>query len=160
MTAPDGTLLSTLELFAGLDSEELVRVAALLSVHEHAAGAVIAREGELASVVYIIAAGRCRVSVGADAGGPGITLAELGPGECAGEMALIDMQPRSATLTAATDVRLLGLSNRAFLGLYGADLTTYTHVLLNVARTVSNRLRRANRTIALVARVLRDGSLD
>lgn len=104
---------------------------------------VIVREGEPARALYIVVEGAIVVRKGTT------TLSALGPGDCVGEMALIDIQPRSADLVAMTDVKVMALGIADLLRLQTTSLETYAIVVLNLARELSRRLRLANR--ALVA---------
>jgi CRP-like cAMP-binding protein len=61
-------------------------------------------EGTGAAAFFLIEAGEATVT------GKGVHLATLGPGQCFGEIALIDGGPRTATVTAATDMVCYGLT--------------------------------------------------
>jgi predicted acylesterase/phospholipase RssA len=79
-------------------------------------GAVLMREGDAADCLYLVGAGRLRVTVtGED--GVARALAEVGRGDLVGEMALITDRPRSATVHAVRDSHLLRLSVEAFTAL-------------------------------------------
>jgi CRP-like cAMP-binding protein len=96
--------LSRVPLFAGVGKKELKRLAAQMSERTFPEGYVIATEGETGVGFFLIEDGTARVSVG------GETRRDLGPGDWFGEIALIDEGPRSASVTAATDLRCRGLS--------------------------------------------------
>src|SRR5579872_3920270 len=72
------------------------------------AGSVIFREGDEANELFVIKSGEVRVQIG------NRTVRELGADDIFGEMALIDSEPRSATVTAITDV-LVPVSEKQFL---------------------------------------------
>ena len=76
-----------------------------------------------------------------------LILAVLHRGDCFGEMSLLDIQPRSATVRARTDVSLLVLPYRELLGLEERDHHTFALFVLNIAREVSRRLREAQRLL-------------
>jgi len=149
--------LPALQIFNGLSPEELEYVLNLLTFHRYDAGDVIARQGEVGSEMFIIAEGRATVEVEMEDGGPPFVLADCGPHTVLGEMALIDIKPRSATVRALSDVGLFALTNSDFLRLWEWNLNSYTMVVLNVARELSRRLRRSNETISLCAQALRGG---
>ena len=69
-------------------------------------------------------------------------------GDCFGEMALIDIQPRSASVRSLEDSLLFCFSNRAFGSLRDWNLRTYTLITLNLAREISRRLRRTDALLA------------
>lgn len=71
---------------------------------------IILREGETGNEVYLIIAGKVVVTEKVGQGkGHYKVLNSLGPGEIFGEMAMLENQPRSATLIAITPVKLLSL---------------------------------------------------
>lgn len=94
--------------------------AALSNLVEHSrhvfyeAGDVIVNQGDDDSCVYLILAGRVRVfqMQSVPAGEP---LAELGPGEIFGELAILEMQPRSATVLTIEPTSCLRVSGPAFI---------------------------------------------
>ena len=96
--------LSRVPLFAGVGKKELKRLAGQMSERTFPEGHVIATEGETGLGFFLIEDGTARVSVA------GETRRDLGPGDWFGEIALIDEGPRSASVTAATDLRCRGLS--------------------------------------------------
>ena len=77
----------------------------------HTAGTVIAQEGEPGVGLFVILDGSADVTIG------GRKKATLGPGDFFGEIALLDGGPRTATVTAKTDVNLFGLTEWVFRGL-------------------------------------------
>ena len=68
-------------------------------------------------------------------------VAILGPNDCFGEMSMIDMQVRSATVRALAPSRLLKVTSEDMDALYRADLKSYALIVLNIARDMSRRLR-------------------
>jgi CRP-like cAMP-binding protein len=103
--------LSDIWLFAGCSARELKSVQKLLEDVPAKAGRVLCKEGEYGSEFYLILEGSASVRRN------NRKLAEVGPGQYFGELALLDRQPRSATVVADTDMRLLVLGRREFLGL-------------------------------------------
>jgi CRP-like cAMP-binding protein len=79
----------------------------------------------------------------------------LGPGDWFGEMSIVDIQPRSATVRALAPGRLIRITPSDLDSLYRHDLRSYAIVVLNLARELSRRLRVADSIVAdLVANVL------
>ena len=101
------------------------------------AGKTIFKEGTVGDMMYVVLAGELEVS----AGGKLVEVAK--PGDVIGEMALIDTKPRSATVVAKTDCRLVPINEKRFLVLVHE---TPIFALL-VMKTLAERLRRmvANR---------------
>jgi CRP-like cAMP-binding protein len=65
----------------------------------------------------------------------------LGPGDWFGEMSIVDIQPRSATVRALAPARLLRITASDLDALYRHDLKSYALIVLNLARELSRRLR-------------------
>jgi len=114
-TAKDwADVLASLPLFAGLTKRQLRRIAALARISEYAKGDVVIQAGEKGDAVYVILSGQARVI-----GRPRARV--LRAGDYFGEMALIDGQPRSATITAANDLQTMKLPRQAFLKVLRQD---------------------------------------
>ncbi len=151
------SLLPDLAIFSGLAPDEIEKVMTLLKWCEFEPGELIARQGDIGSVMYIVGQGECEVVVDMGPGADPLVLATVGLGACLGEMALIEIKPRSASIRAAGNCGLFQLTNSDFLHLYEWNLHTYTLMVLNVARELSRRLRRSNHVITACARSLREG---
>ena len=95
--------LGELELFQGLDEDSLRAVGSAV-VEESVEGRTIVREGDYSQDLTIIDEGTATVEH------DGREVAELGPGEMFGEMGLMQKAPRSATVRAKTDMRLIHLT--------------------------------------------------
>lgn len=100
------------------------------------AGDVVFREGDEAKELFVIKSGQVRVQIG------NRTVTELGQDNIFGEMALIDSEPRSATVIAITDVELVPVSEKQFLFL----VSQTPFFALKVMRVLAQRLRRTNKT--------------
>src|SRR5260370_34921098 len=92
--------------------------------------------------LYIIASGLVSVLLQEDAGN-GARIAQLGPGECFGEMSLITGEPPSATVRADEDISVWALPEADFLTL----IRTCPTLLQNINAILSRRLARTNRKI-------------
>jgi CRP/FNR family cyclic AMP-dependent transcriptional regulator len=101
------------------------------------AGEVIFREGDPGTEFFVIKSGKTSVRVG------NRTLQELGPGDVFGEMALIDNEPRSATVVAETDCELVPIGEKQFLFM----TSEAPYFGLSLMRVLVRRLRAANRAI-------------
>ncbi len=101
-----------------------------------AAGAFIFREGDAGSVMYIIESGTIAILRKARGDTP---LAELGPGDFFGEMAILEDQPRFASAKALTEVRLLRIERAQFADLLQQNI----EVTVRIMRKLAARLRRA-----------------
>jgi hypothetical protein len=110
--APDAeamALLRQTSIFAPLPEISLQRVVNELKELELPAGAVIIREGDVGDRFYVLSEGAARVAR------EGEHVVGLAPGDYFGEIALLRDVPRTATVTATTQVRLFALEREAFL---------------------------------------------
>jgi CRP-like cAMP-binding protein len=140
-------ILRRTPIFGGLIGEELERVAGLLREHGYRAGDVIVREGEPGRDMYIVRTGQVVVERGGQNGAAPLLLATLSNGDFFGEMAVIDIQPRSATVRATEETTLFSLSNRDLHHLSHRDLKTFTLIVMNIAREISRRLRQTDQAL-------------
>jgi CRP/FNR family cyclic AMP-dependent transcriptional regulator len=107
----DNELVSTLKrvpLFSGVSDKDLKRLANSLTERTFPAGHEIAIEGREGVGFFVIESGEASVSRG------GEHIRKLGPGDYFGEMAVIDQQPRSATVVADSELRCRGMTSWAF----------------------------------------------
>jgi len=100
------------------------------------------REGDQATGVYILEKGR--VAVCKKWNGRDVVLRYLSQGDCFGEMALMDLQPRSASIRAMQDCHAIELSHDTLFRLYERDLEQFTMIQMNMGREVCRRLRQAD----------------
>ena len=96
-------LLRRIPLFAGLEPEDLQRVAMVASERDYPAGTVIMREGDIGDELVVIVDGDVRVVQAATDGGERL-LRRYGAGDHIGELAVLRDRPRAATVIADTDV--------------------------------------------------------
>ena len=101
------------------------------------AGEVIFRQGDSGSVFFVIKAGSVAVQSG------NRTLQVLGEGEIFGEMALVDSQPRSASVLAETDCVVVPIGEKQFLFM----TSEAPYFALSVMKVLVQRLRSANSTL-------------
>jgi CRP-like cAMP-binding protein len=101
-------LLQSVPLFKYLNPKELARIDRLFTIHDLGAGQVLTTEQTVGRQAFIILSGRAAVTI------RGRPIATVGPGEIIGEMALLDRQPRTATVTALEPVRAFVLDPRSF----------------------------------------------
>lgn len=127
------TRLGQVPIFSGCSKRELQTIARAVRRLEHEAGSVVAREGEPGAGLFVIDSGEAEVTVG------GKKVNHLVPGDFFGEMALLDGGPRSATVTAKTDIVLFALTEWVFRGL----LAEHPSIALRTLESVAARLRNA-----------------
>lgn len=127
-------------LFGALSDEFLDHLVDTLSVKNILAGETVFREGDPAREMYVVLDGEIEV-LKKSRRGRETRVAILGPNDCFGEMSIIDMQQRSATVRALGPARVLKISTEEMDALYRHDLKSYTLIILNIARDLSRRLR-------------------
>ena len=108
-------------------------------------GETFIREGDEAQAFYVLEEGRVRVQRGHQ--GENIQLAELGAGDCFGEMAIIECAKRSATVVALEACRALRVPFTVLQAVMEHDLEQFVLVQMNLARELSRRLREADRRL-------------
>lgn len=138
-------------LFGGLSDASLDLVVSMLAEHRLDVGAMVVAEGEPGRSVFIVHSGELVVSKRGDSGRV-IPIAGLGPGDFFGEMTVIEMQNRSATVVAQTPVVLYELTAQSLYTYYKADIHAYVMLLQNINRELCRRLRRADDCLAVQAR--------
>jgi CRP/FNR family cyclic AMP-dependent transcriptional regulator len=146
--------LRSIGLFGALSDEVLTHLAGTLSVHRPESGEVVFREGDDANAMFVVVGGEMEVLKKSKRGTES-RVALLGPGDWFGEMSIVDIQPRSATVRALAPSRLLRISAADLDALYRYDLRSYSLIVLNLARELSRRLRVADGILAdLISNVL------
>jgi len=100
--SPD--MLKKVPLFSGLDDKELQAIASSMRERKFRAGDTVTQEGAGGVGFFVVGSGEADVNVG------GETKGSVGPGDYFGEIALINESPRTATLTARTDMICYGMT--------------------------------------------------
>ncbi len=131
-------------LFGGIGDADIKAIQTLLQEEYFSKGDFLAKEGEAGDRLYFICEGSVEVLKKIDglAEVGQVSLAVFGKGDTIGEMELIDIQPRSASVRALEDVSALSLSNQAMYHIYKHHLDVFARLVLNIAREISRRLRR------------------
>jgi CRP-like cAMP-binding protein len=132
-------LLTKVPLFSYLRTDQLSRLVPLLEPVAWPKGERVFDKGDLGLEFYIITAGRIGISVDPDPSRP-VFINELKAGDCLGEMALIDNEPRSATAHVLEDTQALALDKEKLHGV----LMTYPELGIGMMRALSQRLRAIN----------------
>jgi HEAT repeat protein len=107
-------LIRRVPMFAELDPEDLEELSAIVEERRVDAAQIVFREGEPGDAVYLVVNGGVTVFTGGADGRPERTLSTLGAGACIGEMAVLDAEPRSATVRATERTRLLRVPGEGF----------------------------------------------
>ena len=130
-TAAGSTVVS---LLSSLDRKVLDQV---MIEHRYSPGEVVVHEGRYGDIAYLIWSGRVAVVQGPFANPTSVNY--RGPGEVVGEMSLIDNKPRSASLVALDEVRLLGIYRDDFFELLQIDPNFSTNMMEILSRRSAGR---------------------
>jgi hypothetical protein len=114
-------LLRRIPIFGPMAATSIERVLAELIRFDVAAGEVLIREGEPGDRFYVVAEGRAEVVR------DGVVIAERGPGEYFGEIALLRDVPRTATITALTPMRMIAIERDRFLEAVTGHARSHEH---------------------------------
>jgi len=140
--------LADIGLFGGLSKETLETLASSLPASRVEAGAMVVEEGDLSTQMFVVVAGELEVIKKGEAGGD-VRVAVLGPGDWFGEMSIIDVQPRSASVRAVAPTLVLSITAEHVENLlYRRDVKDYALFVMNIARELSRRLRVADGILA------------
>ncbi|MBR0752853.1 cyclic nucleotide-binding domain-containing protein [Bradyrhizobium jicamae] len=152
VSSPDlkAFLLAT-PFFGGLSDASLETLVSMLAERRYDAGATIVAEGDEGRSMFVVHTGELLVTRQGHEGRV-IRMTTLGPGDFFGEMTLIEMQNRSATVVAESPTVLYELTARNLYTFYKADIHAYVLVMQNINRELCRRLRRADGRIAELLR--------
>ncbi len=133
-------ILKNVELFKGLNDEELQEIAALGTVNSYSKGDVIFEEGSEGRNFFVVTSGCIAINKNV-AGGRKRNLSNLQEGDIFGELALFDSQPRSADAEAVEDSEMITFSNEQFRKLLKNNLIIAFIVQTRIIRVICKRLR-------------------
>jgi CRP/FNR family transcriptional regulator, cyclic AMP receptor protein len=133
VAGPSVELLRRIPLFAGLEPKELDRLGGSFKERTFQAGEKIASEGEAGAGFFVIESGEAVVDIGGHERG------RLGPGDYFGDVALIDMGARTATVIAESDLHTYGLTFWDFRPLVESD----ARIAWPLLQVMAKRLREA-----------------
>jgi CRP-like cAMP-binding protein len=139
MDADRVAMLQRMPIFGALEERALQLLVEASRPAEVLAGEAFFREGDEARSMFVIESGHAvatRRWKDRD-----VELNRFGPGDCFGEMALMDLHPRSATVRALEDCRAIEFGPPELMRLYEADLEQFTLLQMNLGRELSRRLR-------------------
>ena len=124
--------LAGVPLFAGLSKEQLRQIGSLMTRLDVRAGKVLARQGDIGREFVILLEGE--VEIARD----GKVVATRGAGDYVGEIALLDDRPRTATVTAKTDVAAEVLNRAEFSSLLATSPDLSNEVMATMARRLAD----------------------
>jgi len=130
-------MLAAVDLFTVLTKKEIKKIHDAGKEVSFHVGRTIVTEGETGVGFHLILKGKAKVTVN------GRLRATLGPGDYFGEMAIIDRGPRSATVTADTDVQTLAIASWDFMPVLSENFEMCRKIMVEL----SHRLRRAEKSL-------------
>jgi CRP/FNR family cyclic AMP-dependent transcriptional regulator len=133
VAGPSVELLQRIPLFAGLEAKELQRLGESFKERTFQAGDTVASEGESGAGFFVIESGEASVAVGSE------EVRRLGPGDYFGDIALIDMGARTASIKAETNLDCYGLTFWDFRPLVESD----ARIAWPLLQAMAKRLREA-----------------
>jgi CRP/FNR family cyclic AMP-dependent transcriptional regulator len=139
----DNDVLRQAPLFSALDDEAATALRASMSETKIRRGEVLFREGDSGDRLFVVTDGKIKLGRSSTDGRENL-LAILGPGQMFGELSLFDPGPRSATVTAVTDVSMLVLSHDEMV----RWLSGRPEVARGLLSQLAGRLRKANDVVA------------
>jgi CRP/FNR family cyclic AMP-dependent transcriptional regulator len=145
--------LAATPFFGGLSDASLDLLISKLVERRIDTGANVVAEGEPGRSMYIVRSGDLVVTKCGKSGRK-FRISRLGPGDFFGEMTLIEMQNRSATVVAESPTLLYELTAGNLYTYYKADIYGFAMIMQNMNRELCRRLRRAdNRAAELVMKL-------
>jgi CRP/FNR family cyclic AMP-dependent transcriptional regulator len=140
--------LAHIGLFGGLEQDTLTTLASEIPARRVEAGQMVVEEGDQSTQMFVVISGELEVIKRVEAGGE-VRVAMFGPGDWFGEMSILDVQPRSASVRAVAPTLVLTITAEDVDRLlYRGNLKDYALFLMNIARELSRRLRVADGILA------------
>ena len=136
----------SIALFEGLPEEDKKLFFDLARIRSFEDQAPIVREGEVGDAMYVIGSGAVQVEK-ATLDQQQEVLTSLGVGECFGELALVDSEPRSATVRALGQAEVYEFLQTDLSGFFDANPNLHRRILQNVAKITAQRVRRLDETL-------------
>lgn len=133
-------------IFNDLEDVELVLVERIASIRSYKKGDVIFREEDKANEFFVVEKGLVAVNKNV-AGGRKRNLANFGPGETFGELAMFDAEPRSASVEAVETTSVLAISIEEFNALLAQNPVIASKIQARMIRKLGERIRNTNNLI-------------
>jgi CRP-like cAMP-binding protein len=130
------SVLQKYSLFGGLLEEEIAKLLPYMEKEEFEPGYNIILEGSPNDKIRFIIEGRVAIVKN------GIILSELSEGDEFGEMEVLDVMPSAATATTLASTKVISISNRCLREIHHNDPSSFSLMIMNIARDLSRRLRK------------------
>jgi CRP/FNR family transcriptional regulator, cyclic AMP receptor protein len=136
-------------LFGGITEDQIQKIHQFFKMEEFNMGDFIEKEGETGDRIYFILEGSVEILKLIEQSGEMSRIFNFSEGDVFGEMELIDVQPCAASVRALEHTRVLTLSNKGLYQICKFDLKVFSLMILNLARDISRRLRKADKVMSL-----------
>jgi len=140
--AANARTLQKYSLFGGLMEEQIEIILPLMKEENYGPDELIITEGKPNDKVYFLIEGQVAVTK------RDTLLSSFGEGEAFGEMEVLDVMPAVASIKSLSNVMLMSISNKSLHELYKLDITIFSLIIMNLARDLSRRLRKADEKLA------------
>jgi CRP-like cAMP-binding protein len=151
-------LLQSMPIFGGVRADIVKFLLGSCPVVSVPANAFFFREDEQADSMFVLEAGR--VAVLKNWCGREYLLRTLKEGDCFGEMAVMDLRPRSASVRAVEDCSAICLSAASLHQIYAQDLKQFTLIQMNMGREVCRRLREMDSRLFRVSMEMPEADIE
>ena len=138
------TAMNTAPLFAALDERQRARIGDLMTIRRFDPGTTILRQGTSAVALYLLLDGEVEVTREPEEGGRAVSLTRLRPGDIFGEMAVLDDDTRSSSVTALVSTRCALLSRWELI----QELRGQPDLALELIRVLARRIRKMDERLA------------
>jgi len=140
--AADALVLIKYSLFGGLTEEQIESIIPLMIQEQFGPGEFIITEGKPNDKIYFLIEGQVEVTK------KDTVLSRFDEGEAFGEMEVLDVMAAAATIKSLSKVTLMSISNKALREIYKLDVKIFSLIIMNLARDLSRRLRKADEKLA------------
>ncbi len=143
------SLLRTINIFEGLNDEELEKIFKLARIKLYPKDTMILKEGRLGGALHVIIKGKVKVTKNLE-GKKDKLITTLGPQAIFGEMSLFDNLPYSANIVALEETRCMMISKEPFDEMLRADQLLAYKLLTQIITILSQRLRNTNEELVAI----------
>jgi CRP/FNR family transcriptional regulator, cyclic AMP receptor protein len=135
--AISSAMLRNIPIFANLGEDEIAQLVAVAAIKSFPKNTAVIHEGDHSDSIYLINSGKVKVLI-SNSEGQELILTLLGPGEYFGELALIDNQPRSATVVSMTSVHFTVIAKPDFDRCLANNPGIASRIMIELAQRLRN----------------------
>lgn len=141
-------VLQKYSLFGGLTEEQIESILPLMQQEQYGQDEFIITEGKMNDKIYFLIEGQVSVTK------KDTVLSRFGEGEAFGEMEVLDVMAAVASIKSLSNVTLMSISNKTLREIYKLDVKIFALIIMNLARDLSRRLRKADEKLSSSAVLL------